>query len=204
MFSIHSALIETPIDALRPTQITVGFAEVAKKRRSWAGLDKRERKARMREQLFPAVKGPSGGFYILDHHHTALALHQEASDYVQVGLVEDLSSLTEVAFWTYLDHFSWLHAYDARGRRRPFSSIPRALQDLRDDPFRSLAAEVRDAGGFSKPAEPFQEYLWADFFRAAFRTKQLRDKHGKVVEKAIELAKSRDAKHLPGWSGVRK
>lgn len=203
MFSIHSALVETPLSSLRPTQITVGFAEVEKKRKEWASLSKRERKARMREQLFPAVKGPTGHYYILDHHHTAMALDKEASDYVQVGTVKDLSSLTETAFWIYLDHFSWLHAYDARGRRQPFTGIPQRLADLKDDPFRSLAAEVRDAGGFSKPVEPFQEYLWANFFRELFRAKQLRAKQKKIVEKAVEIARSSAAKHLPGWSGSR-
>jgi hypothetical protein len=33
--------------------------------------------------------------------------------------------------------------------------IPTAFEKLRDDPYRSLAGEVRDAGGFAKSDAPF-------------------------------------------------
>lgn len=203
MFSIQSPLFETKLAKLRPTQITVGFAEVARKREDWAKLKHSGRKAKMREELFPVVKGPHDGLYILDHHHAALALLQEDADSVQVGLVKDLSELGEIAFWTFLDHFSWMHAYDARGRKRGFDAIPRRLQDLRDDPFRSFAGDVRDAGGFAKPVEPFQEFLWANFFRSAISAKALKADHEKALKKALALAKSRKARHLPGWSGEK-
>jgi hypothetical protein len=203
MFTIQSPLFEAQLKTLRPTQITVGFAEVKEKRRDWGKLKRAERLQRMSEELFPVVKGPHHGLYILDHHHTAPALLEEGADEVQVGLVKDLSDLTEVAFWTFLDHFSWMHAYDARGRKRDFDSIPKRLKDLRDDPFRSFSGQVRDAGGFSKPSEPLQEFLWANFFRDAFSAKDLRDDPGKALKKAIELARTSDAKHLPGWSGKK-
>ncbi len=203
MFSIQSPLFEAPLSQLRPTQITVGFAEVAEKRKDWAKLKRAARKAKMREELFPVVKGPHSGLYILDHHHAALALLQEGADSVQVGLVKDLSGLSDVAFWIFLDHFSWMHAYDARGRKRGFEAIPKRLQDLRNDPYRSFAGDVRDAGGFAKPVEPFQEFLWANFFRAAISAKSLKSDHDKAIKKALELAKSTDARHLPGWSGEK-
>lgn len=203
MFSIQSPLFQAPLDKLRPTQITVGFAEVEKKRKSWAKLKKSERKLQMGEELFPAVKGPGDALFILDHHHAALALRHEGADKVQIGLVKDLSHLTEPAFWKFLDHFSWLHAYDARGQRRDFKSIPKRLEDLRDDPFRSFASDVRDAGGFAKPVEPFQEFLWANFFRDAFSAKAIQHERDKSVKKAIALSKSPGARHLPGWSGEK-
>src|SRR3974377_1798791 len=34
-----------------------------------------------------------------------------------------------------------------------------------DDPFRSLAGELRRAGGFAKDTTPFSEFLWPDFLR---------------------------------------
>ena len=36
---------------------------------------------------------------------------------------------------------------------------------LVDDPYRSVAAEVRERGGFAKESAPFEEFQWADFFR---------------------------------------
>ena len=202
MFRIHSPLFEAPLADLRPTQITVGYAEVRKKRDEWAAMKRPERKARMREELFPVVKGVSG-LYILDHHHAALALLQEGAEKVQAGLVKDLSELGETAFWTFLDHYSWMHAYDARGRKRGFKDIPGRLDHLHDDPFRSFAGDVRDAGGFAKPDEPFQEFLWANFFRASLSVKAIHDDRKQALHKALKLARSDSAKHLPGWSGPK-
>lgn len=203
MFAIQSPLFETAVADLRPTQITVGFKEVEEKRRAWAQVKKSERKKRMREELFPVVKGPGGSLHIIDHHHAALALLQEGAEVAQAGLVKDLSALTEHAFWTFLDHFSWMHAYDAGGRKRGFDAIPKRLRDLRDDPFRSFAGDVRDAGGFSKPGEPFQEFLWANFLRQSFSSKALKSGRPDALEKAVELARSRHAEHLPGWCGPK-
>ena len=42
---------------------------------------------------------------------------------------------------------------------------------LKDDPFRSLAGELRRAGGFAKETTPFSEFLWADFFRRKIKRK---------------------------------
>lgn len=75
MFRIESHLLEIPLRQLRPTQMTVGFKEVDKKRKSWRKLGAKARQKAMDEELFPVVKGPGKIFYILDHHHhTAVAL----------------------------------------------------------------------------------------------------------------------------------
>ena len=39
------------------------------------------------------------------------------------------------------------------------------MDQLKDDPFRSLAGALRRAGGFAKDTRPFSEFLWADFLR---------------------------------------
>lgn len=203
MFAISSPLFETAVAELRPTQITVGFAEVERKREKWARIKKSERKPRMREELFPVVKGPGGRVHILDHHHAAIALMQEGAETAQAGLVKDLSSVSKAAFWTFLDHFGWMHAYDARGRKRAFEAIPDSLSGLRDEPFRSFAGAARDAGAFSKPAEPFQEFLWANFLRGEFSAEDARSPRGKILDKAVALARSERARHLPGWCGAK-
>lgn len=203
MFRIQSLLPDTPLAQLRPTQMTVGFQEVASKRKSWAKLDGKARRQAMAQELFPAVKGPGKAFYLLDHHHTALALLQEKAESVQVGLVRDLSQLSTQAFWTYLDHYSWTHAYDHRGRRQPFSEMPARLQDLKDDPYRSLVAQVRDAGAFAKADEPFLEFLWANYFRDAIPARRLQKDPKAAFKEAVALARSDKTSHLPGWSGKK-
>ena len=84
---------------------------------------------------------------------------------VLVTVVLDLSALNPDAFWTVLDHKSLVYPFDAQGRRRDFADIPKTIMQLKDDPFRSLAGELRRAGGFAKDTTPFSEFLWADFFR---------------------------------------
>jgi Putative ParB-like nuclease len=61
--------------------------------------------------------------------------------------------------------FSCLHGWHDQGRRRDYADIPKAVTDLVDDPFRSLAGELRLAGGYAKDTTPFSEFLWADFVR---------------------------------------
>ena len=67
--------------------------------------------------------GPRGTFYIIDHHHLALALHKEGMEHVLVTVISDLRQLELDAFWVFLDH-GWVYPYDVNGRRRDFSDIP--------------------------------------------------------------------------------
>ena len=79
MFTIKSSLSVERREELRPTQITVGMKEVDKKRKEYAALKPKQRQALMCEQLFPVVKGLKGTYFILDHHHAALAMLQEGA-----------------------------------------------------------------------------------------------------------------------------
>ena len=75
------------------------------------------------------------------------------------------------------------------------------MADLKDDPFRSLAGELRRAGGFAKDTTPFSEFLWADFLRRRLARKMVEADFAKAMEKGLDLAKGQDAIYLPGWCG---
>ena len=66
-----------------------------------------------------------------------------------------------------------MHPFDAKGKRRDYDAIPKSVADMVDDPFRSLAGELRRLGGYSKETTPFSEFLWADFLRRRMKPKQL-------------------------------
>jgi hypothetical protein len=100
-----------------------------------------------------------------------------------------------------MDNRSWLHPFDDKGRRCSYEDIPKSITDMVDDPFRSLAGELRRAGGFAKDTTPFSEFLWADFLRRRLKRKTVEQDFERAVEKALELAKSLDADYLPGWCG---
>ncbi|MFI5447444.1 ParB-like protein [Polaromonas sp. UC242_47] len=202
MHTHHQHLFKTDLRKLRPTQITVGYAEVEEKRGLWSGMGKTQRQQFLDNHWFPAVRGPNDNFYIVDHHHLGLALLEEGVNQSFVVLLKDLSMLDKDEFWTVMDHHQWVHPYDGRGRRRTVAELPKTLDQLKDDPYRSLAGEVRHAGGFPKDATPFAEFLWADFFRRRISTKQVKRDPDAGLQTALILCHSPEAAHLPGWSGV--
>jgi hypothetical protein len=149
---------------LRPTQMTVGVREVKEKRKRWRDESNKKGAEFLGKHMIPVVLGPKDRHYIIDHHHLALALHDEGVKEVLVTVVKNLRTLEPDSFWFVLDNHSWMHSYDDEGRLRPYKDLPKTVAGLIDDPFRSLAGELRRAGGFAKDTTPFSEFLWADFF----------------------------------------
>ena len=186
---------------LRPTQITVGFLEVAEKRRDWSRLADADRAVFLARHLVPVLLGPKGRPYVIDHHHLAMALHEEGCERVEVTVVADLSGLDKDAFWVFADNRGWCHPYDGAGRRVDFDQIPKSVAALSDDPFRSLAGALRRAGGYAKETIPFTEFMWADALRRRLDARALTDSFAAALVQALEFAKSRDARYLPGWCG---
>jgi hypothetical protein len=100
-----------------------------------------------------------------------------------------------------LDQRNWMHPFDAKGVRRTYHAIPKSVDAMRDDPFRSLAGELRRVGGFAKDTTPYSEFLWADFLRHRVNTGLIKRDFSHALEKALSLAKSKEADYLPGWCG---
>lgn len=185
---------------LRPTQMTVGVREVDEKRKMWREKEK-DGDTFLGKHLIPVLLGPKGHPYVIDHHHLGRALMEEGVKDVATTVIADLSMLDKDAFWVFADNRGWCHPYDEDGRRRPFEDIPKNLKGLKDDPFRSLAGELRRAGGFAKETTPFSEFLWADFLRRRLKAADVRQDFGAALSKALRLAKSSKAQYLPGWCG---
>ncbi|HEX7853304.1 MAG TPA: ParB-like protein [Sphingobium sp.] len=192
-----------PVDLadLRPTQMTVGLQEVERKRHEWVGREEQDKPEFLGRHMIPVVTGPKGRRWLIDHHHLARALHDEGVTQVLVSVVADLSHLKSDAFLTFMDNRNWLHPFDDEGERRDYDAIPHHIAKLRDDPYRSLAGALRRAGGYAKVDTPYAEFLWADFLRRKIkRSKVTTDIEG-AIGKALNLARSPDASHLPGWAG---
>ncbi len=201
MANREPVLAPVPIAELRPTQMTVGYREVAEKRRRWREYDDDKRAAFLGAHMVPSLLGPKKHHYVIDHHHLCRALLDEGVESVLVTVVADLHHLEKDAFWTVCDHKSWVHPYDADGVRVGFKDIPKAMADLADDPYRSLAGELRRAGGFAKDTTPFSEFLWAAYLRRNVKAKRIESDFSAALEEAMALAKSPEAGYLPGWCG---
>jgi hypothetical protein len=202
MVAVREPLLHpTPIAELRPTQITVGMREVRAKQKRWQQQDGKKKAEFLGRHMIPVIRGPKGRFFVVDHHHLSLALHLEGVESVLVVVMADLRTLADDEFWVFLDNRNWVHPYDAAGRRCNFEKIPRRIAGLKDDPFRSLAGELRRIGGFAKDTTPFSEFLWADFLRRRIDRAMAKSQFAKALKQAMKLAKSQEAHYLPGWCG---
>jgi hypothetical protein len=196
------SLHPVPILSLRPTQMTVGMREVKEKRKRWREHKSAKKQAELLgRHMIPVVLGPDGRNYVVDHHHLARALHDEGVKDILVSIIGDLSMVDRDAFWGVMDNKRWVYPYDAKGERRHFKDLPKSVAELKDDPYRSLAGELRRAGGFAKDTTPFSEFLWADFLRRKIPRKTADQQFSDAMEKALALAKGHDAVYLPGWCG---
>lgn len=193
--------IGVPLTELRPTQMTIGFREVGIKRKQWRDADSDAKSRMLRRHVVPAVVGPKGWRYIVDHHHFIKALLDEGAAEVAVFVQADLQHLGKQEFWSFLDNSAWCHAYNANGERQELSAIPKGFADLKDDPYRSLVAELIRAGGCGKSSKPFSEFLWADYLRRRIKSSLLDADFAAALVQALSLAKATDAKALPGWCG---
>jgi hypothetical protein len=203
MANVREPLVQpTPILSLRPTQMTVGMREVKEKRQRWREHKSKKKQAKLLgKHMIPVVHGPDDRFYVIDHHHLARALHDEGVRDVLVSVIADFTMVDRDAFWVVLDDRKWVYPYDVHGQRRRYSDIPKSVVDLKDDPFRSLAGELRRVGGFAKDTTPFSEFLWADYLRRRLSRKSVEQNFEKSLERALALAKDKDAVYLPGWCG---
>jgi hypothetical protein len=202
MSNVREPLIQPiPILSLRPTQMTVGMREVKEKRKRWREQKKKKQAELLGKHMIPVVRGPDKRYYVVDHHHLARALHDEGVTDILVTVIGDLGMVEREAFWGVMDNKRWVYPYDAKGERRHFKDLPKSINDLKDDPFRSLAGELRRAGGFAKDTTPFSEFLWADFLRRKISNKVVKDNFEKAMELSLSAARSKDAVYLPGWCG---
>jgi hypothetical protein len=203
-------LTPVAITDLRPTQITVGMREVKAKRKHWREMaEKKKDKDKDKDKdaeflgkhMIPVILGPKQRPYVIDHHHLALALHGEGVEEIAVTVIANLSMLEPDSFWFVMDNHNWMHPFDAAGRRRHYRDLPKSVTGLVDDPYRSLAGELRRVGGYAKDTTPFSEFIWADFLRRRVKRKLVERDFERALEKALQLAKSMDANYLPGWCG---
>jgi hypothetical protein len=204
------------IQELKPTQGAVGMEQVALKtvkiRSKIMATGKQETlNDYLRRNPQPIVVGPGGKLYIIDRHHLASALLMTFVPRTYGWIVSDQSKLSQESFWKFMEECNWVNPVNEKGERMTsYDQLPATLSDLGDNPFRSLAAFVRndekEGGGFSKVDEPFAEFRWAEFFREklGLSAEEVSANFAKAEKKALKLAEHTDAADLPGYKGNAK
>lgn len=188
-----------PIADLAPTQATVGMREVEFKRNRWREMRAHEAADYLNTHRFPVVVGPYSRCFLIDRHHLALALQREGIWQLPVSIVANMSVLSLNEFWTILELRNWSHPFDDEGRKRSYDAMPTSVEDLVDDPYRSLAGALKRAGRYAKDEAPFSEFRWADFLRCRIPRELVESHFGRALVLAMNLAQSTNAAALPGW-----
>jgi hypothetical protein len=191
------------IDELRPTQLTHGLREIQRKIQFYESLSGHDLDMAIAEKPIPIVLGPAGSPFAIDHHHVATALRHIGVKAIPAVLVADFSSLLYSDFWLEMENRRWTYPYDTKGQRKSFSDMPTHIWDLADDEYRSLAASVRDAGGYEKTTVPLEEFRWADLFRTSIPYPGSDEEYASAKQQALKLAKSKAAAGLPGYVGKK-
>lgn len=193
-----------PLSHMKPTQITVGMGEVEQKRQRLRDLAKHPAKLEkfLRKHPVRVVLGPDETAYIVDRHHLGLALALEGYVSAHVEVYADLSKCGEKEFWKKMEELHFLHLKDGKGQARPLSALPPSLSEMQDDPYRSLAAVVRNAGGFQKVRTPYAEFQWADFFRKRIPEDIVTTRFYVATGTAMALAKTPAARNLSRLCGA--
>lgn len=191
---------------LRPTQLTLGYIHVHHKmevtQRHANPEDGAALQRFMRRHRIKTIAGPGGELYIVDHHHWARAWLDLGYEVAPVRVLEDFSHLGGAAFWRRMRQLGHVHPYDERGKWLGVKALPSTVRSMRDDPYRSLAAFVREAGAYRKPDGAYGDFCWAGFLR-----KRVEQDLGSIagfglaLAESIKLARSPRAKRLPGYCG---
>lgn len=202
----EAELFPAEVLLLRPTQLAVGMQQVRVK---MAKVAKKQAKGAealdtfLRKNPIPVVIGPGQSLYLIDHHHLARALYESGVKTCYAGAARDLSSLEVDEFWRQMAAAKCLWPYCREGKRVEEEELPGLLPntvaELQDDPYRSLAALVRKAGGYQKSTKPFSEFMWANYLRPRIPLAlETPDDVVHFVGRGISHATAPDAAVLPG------
>ena len=200
---------------LRPLQGALGMKQVTYMKNRIADHPKHARRS-LEEDPIKVVAGVGGQLFIIDHHHTAeawLGAKTEWGTNVLCKIVNSEKGLppefkTEDEFWAALKAADLVRLKNESGVDVDASQLPKTLEAMADDPYRSLAWFVRRKGGFCKSSREFAEFAWADWFRSKSLTLEIQnlpsdpnDKNA-TVDEAVEMAHSSEAESLPGYSAA--
>ncbi|WP_162244420.1 ParB-like protein [Burkholderia sp. Leaf177] len=202
--NVMGKILRLELQQIHPTQVTAGMLEIEEKRKHFASLSADELKHALKATPIPVVVGRNGTHFATDHHHLARALSDAQIEHAYAEIIADLSSIKGDAFWLEMATKGWVHPYDEFGLLHGVAAIPTHVSGLIDDPYRSLASFVRDAGGYTKTPEPFADFQWAAFFRTRIRLWTTTFEFNAAVQQAVHLAKSPDALVLPGFNARSK
>lgn len=201
-----TALKTTRILDLKPMQIPAGMLEVQDKAKDLSAMKKKEADAWMRERSVPVIEDYKGRKRPVDHHHEARAAWEAGIEdaythrYFDDEMHDRIKALPRAAFYAVTRAMGLFYDRDqfGAGPHDP-NHLPEDVRGMADDPFRSVAWQVRKRGGYDKSSLPFAEFRWAGYFRERAKTYPTRGDFEQAVVEAMQIVHDSAAKDLPGY-----
>lgn len=188
------------VDLLHPAQVALGYREVEYRIQQFQAMTPAELDTYLLEHFLPVVIAPDSLPYVVDHHHRARAIQMTGlRKTVYVKVWENCKDWSRTEFWQLMQEKAWVYPYDKDGQRVDLEAIPASLEQLQDDPYRSLAWGVLQAGGYIRSDVPFQEFLWGNYFRRHLSFENSEAGFQQAINEALQLCRSPAASHLPGY-----
>ena len=195
-------LLEVPLQALQPTQMCVGMAEIRSRQLDFAKDDPKERRRYLKRKPTPLVRSANGELWMVDRHHRLRGLFDLDPKATAFGyVVLQLEVSERHAVLEQLHQRGWLYLYDGRGLG-PLAptALPTSLSGTQDDPYRSLVWKLKREGLVqAAPLIPFHEFRWGAWLRSRNLPHFSSDRLEPALPAARALVRSQAASHLAGW-----
>ena len=195
-------LLEVPLQALQPTQLCVGMAEIRSRQLDFANDDPKQRRRYLKRKPTPLVRSAAGELWMVDRHHRLRALLELDPNAMAFGyVVLQLAVAERHAVLEQLHQRGWLYLYDGRGLGplHPMA-LPTSLSGTHDDPYRSLVWKLKREGLVeAAPLIPFHEFRWGAWLRSRNLPHFSSDRLEPALPAARALVRSQAASHLAGW-----
>ena len=195
-------LLEVPLQALQPTQLCVGMAEIRSRQLDFAADDAKQRRRYLKRKPTPLVRSASGELWMVDRHHRLRALLELDPNATAFGyVVLQLEVSERHAVLEQLHQRGWLYLYDGRGLGplHP-TALPSSLSGTQDDPYRSLVWKLKREGLVAAaPLIPFHEFRWGAWLRSRNLPPFSSQRLDPALPAARALVRSQAASHLAGW-----
>lgn len=197
---------KTPVLDLKPMQIPAGMIEVLEKANDLRDMKPKQVEAWLKERSVPILEDYKGRKRPVDHHHETRAAWEAGRDEVYAYHYFDDSMHARIKALPRAQYYAVTRAMGLWYDRDQFGAgphdpnhLPEDVRGMADDPFRSVAWQVRKRGGYDKTSVPFAEFAWARYFRERVATYPTKADFEKAVREALAIARDPAARDLPGY-----
>lgn len=153
-----------------PTQFMIGYDLAYQKQLEIESFDEHQLEKYLHKNMIPVVIAPGNKFYMTDHHHHCRAMYDAKIKSELKVLIANITynwaDIDEKDFWPQMLKYGFYWPYESLGKG-PLDPmyLPHHIDNIPDDPYRSLVGNLIDVGAITDSIIPFAGYMWSNYFR---------------------------------------